>query len=378
MALHYPSHLLRSLTERQHNGQLRTLKSDFPKIDFCSNDYLGFSKLGLLAGKLKSHEQDMNFRMGAGGSRLNRGNSKLMEEAETQISLFHHGESALIFNSGYDANLGLLSCIPQKTDLILYDELVHASILDGIRLSQTTHYKFQHNDLHSLEELIHRHHHSYENIYVIVESVYSMDGDTAPLIELSDLCNQSKQLFLIVDEAHAIGVFGNQGRGLCNALGIEKSCFARVYTYGKAMGCHGASIVGSEVLKKYLINFSRPFIYTTSLPDYSVYAILNAYQLLIETNQKDLLHSNIAYFFSRSKSIKSLIKSQSAIQTLFIGNPVSSDKLIALLQSHNIHVRDYKSPQVKTGAERIRISLHAFNTKQEIDALLDVIAGFKY
>src|SRR5688572_20783050 len=239
----------------------------------------------MLKDKLKEAGHYDDVAVGSTGSRLFSGNTNFTEEAERQIALFHHAESALIFNSGYDANLGILSSVPQQNDLILYDELVHGSVHDGIRLSKATHYKFRHNDLSSLEELIHRHQKNYENVYVVVESVYALDGDTAPLLELVEICKPSKNIFLIVDEAHAIGVFGNQGRGLCNALAIEHKCFARIYTYGKAMGCHGAAIVGSEVLRTFLINFARSFIYTTALPYYCIDAIRHAYQLLIETRQ---------------------------------------------------------------------------------------------
>ena len=318
---HHPTYLLKALAEREQNGLLRKLSHSFPGIDFCSNDYLGFSRLGLLDAKLSSvAEQDAEpgekprGYFGATGSRLISGNTRLMEEAEKQIALFHHAQSALIFNSGYDANVGLLSSVPQKTDLILYDEHIHASIYDGIRLSHATHYKFKHNDLEALDDLIQRHKKSFDNMYVVVESIYAMDGDSAPLLELVEICQDSKNIFLIVDEAHAIGVFGKQGRGLCNALSIEKECFARIYTYGKAMGCHGAAVVGSDILRNYLINFSRTFIYTTALPHYSIEAIKHAYQLLIETDQKEALQNNIAYFYSKAGSIKNWGKSQSAIQ----------------------------------------------------------------
>lgn len=378
---HQPTYLLKALAEREQNGLLRKLTYDLPGIDFCSNDYLGFSKLGLLDAKLHmlalgNSEKDEPVRFGATGSRLISGNSRLIEDAEKQIAMFHHGQSALIFNSGYDANLGLLSSVPQKTDLILYDELVHASIYDGIRLSHATHYKFRHNDTGELEEQIQRHLKNFENIYVVVESVYALNGDSSPLLELVEICQDFKNIFLIVDEAHAIGVFGNQGRGLCNALSIEKKIFARIYTYGKAMGCHGASIVGSEVLRNYLINFSRTFIYTTALPYYSIEAIKHSYQLLIETNQKDLLQSNIAYFYSKAGSMKNCVKSQSAVHALTLGNNEMVDRVEKELKEKKIHVRSMKSPMVKPGQERIRFSIHAFNTKEEIDLLLGVLAHF--
>jgi 8-amino-7-oxononanoate synthase len=379
---HQPTYLLKALAEREQNGLLRKLTHTFPEIDFCSNDYLGFSKLGLLDAKLQSFSNEESAAgkhpvyFGATGSRLISGNSRFMDEAEKQIALFHHAQSALIFNSGYDANVGLLSSVPQKTDLILYDELIHASIYDGIRLSHATHYKFKHNDLEELEELIQRHLKNFENIYVVVESVYAMDGDSAPLLELVEICQDFKNIFLIVDEAHAIGVFGKQGRGLCNALSIEKQCFARIYTYGKAMGCHGAAIVGSEILRNYLINFSRTFIYTTALPYYSIEAIKHAYQLLIETDQKDALQNNIAYFYSKAAPIKNCIKSQSAIHTMMLGSNEQVDRLDRDLKAKSIHARLMKSPIVKPGKERIRFSIHSFNTKEQIDLLVDVLAHF--
>jgi 8-amino-7-oxononanoate synthase len=372
---HHPTHLLKALAEREHNGLLRKLSKNFPSIDFCSNDYLGFSRSGLISSKLQQSLKPEGF--GATGSRVMSGNSPFTEEAEKQIALFHHGQAALIYNSGYDANVGLLSSVPQKTDLILYDENIHASLYDGLRLSNATHYKFAHNDITLVEELIHRHQRNFENIYVVVESVYALDGDTAPLLELSDICEASKNIFLIVDEAHALGVFGRQGRGMCNALGIEQKCFARIYTYGKAMGCQGAAIIGSNILRNYLINFSRSFIYTTALPHPCIDAILHAYQLLIETDQKDLLQQNIAYFYSKASGIRGCVKSQSAIQSFITGSNDGVDRLEKELAEKNIHARPMKTPSVKHGNERVRFSLHSYNTREEIDLLLEVISSFK-
>lgn len=374
-AKNIPFSLIKALEEREQKGLLRKLHHQFPAIDFCSNDYLGFSKLGFLYEKLKkSHLSSHQY--GTGGSRLISGNSAFIEEAEKQIALFHHAESALIYNSGYDANLGLLSSVPQKGDLVLYDELIHASLYDGIRLGHATRYKFKHNKLSALKDLLQLHKHNFKNIFIVVESVYSMDGDSAPLQEIVELIKPLEQVFLIVDEAHAIGVFGKQGRGLCNSLNIEKHCFARIYTYGKAMGAHGAVVVGDELLRNYLINFSRSFIYTTALPNHSIDAILNAYQLLIETNQQELLQDNVAYFYSKSASIKKMIKSQSAIHSLVVGSNEVANALEKFLVSKNIYVKAIKSPTVKEGTERVRFCVHAYNTKQEIDVLIAALNEF--
>ena len=190
---------------------------------------------------------------------------------------FHKAESGLIFNSGYDANLGLFSCIAKKEDTLICDELIHASIIDGCRLSYANRFRFAHNDVEDLEDKLRR---SKGNIFVAVESVYSMDGDMAPLKEIAAVCKKYNAS-LIVDEAHATGLFGDQGRGLVSQHGLEQEVFARVHTFGKALGCHGAVILGSETLRNYLVNFARSFIFTTALPVHSLIAVKCAYEMLM-------------------------------------------------------------------------------------------------
>lgn len=369
----HPPHLLKALQEREKKGLLRQLKSSFPPIDFCSNDYLGFSTQAILNTYLESF-QGQRPSAGSGGSRLISGNIPFTEETEQHIALFHHAEAALIFNSGYDANLGLLACLPQKNDLVLYDELIHASLYDGIRLSYATAYKFKHNVIEHLTELLNRHSNAFQNIYVVVESIYSMDGDDAPLLAITDLLKHYKNVFLIVDEAHAIGLFGEQGRGLCQQLGIEQNCLARIYTYGKALGTHGAAIVGSKVLRHYLINFSRAFIYTTALPLHSIQSIRAGYSALVNSaQQRQQLKENIALFQKGVKDLKGFIKSYSAIQCLVLGSNTGADALEQKLAQHSIYAKAIKSPTVKEGSERIRFCLHAFNTAHEIEHLLTIL-----
>ena len=365
-----PLSLIKLLNQRETNFSLRSLKTDYPTIDFSSNDYLGFSSQGYLFEEIKKLKGSV--KTGSTGSRLISGNSILFNEVENDIATFHQAESALIYNSGYDANLGLLSSVPQKGDLILSDELIHASLIDGIKLSYATHYKFKHNDVSSLSELITRHKESFQEIYVVVESVYSMDGDCAPLIELVNLCKQFN-VHLIVDEAHAIGVFGEKGKGLCQELNIHDDCFARVYTYGKAMGCHGASIAGSGELKQYLINFSRSFIYTTAMPEHSLLAIKAAYQLLITTDEIDKLRTNISYFNSQLNNSPYFIKSESAIHCKLISGNQQVQEIEDKLKHLDFFVKAIKSPTVKESQERIRICLHSFNSKNEINTLLNSV-----
>jgi 8-amino-7-oxononanoate synthase len=252
--------LEKKLEKRKEIDALRTLAINEGKTDFCSNDYLGIVK-----NKLLENVPGENYAHGSTGSRLLSGNYKLIEETENIIANFHEAEAGLLFNSGYAANTGLLGCIAQKGDIIIYDQLSHASIRDGIRLSFATSFSFQHNDVGDLEKKLAGIQNPGVNIFVVTESVFSMDGDMAPLLEISSLCERYGA-GLIVDEAHATGVTGAKGEGLVQQLSIQHKCFARVHTFGKACGCHGAIVLGSEKLKNYLINFSRPFIYSTSLP----------------------------------------------------------------------------------------------------------------
>ena len=355
------------LEQRREKGSFRSLKINYPLIDFSSNDYLGFSSKGILSQEINFLQQSSC--IGSTGSRLISGNSLLFETLENDIAHFHAAETALLFNSGYDANMGLLSSVPQKGDLILSDDLIHASLIDGIRLSYATNFKFRHNDVASLLELINRHKESYKEIYVVVESVYSMDGDCAPLKEYVEICN-AYNIHLIVDEAHALGVFGENGKGLCNELGIEKDCFARVYTYGKALGCHGAAVTGSKELKDYLINFSRSFIYTTAMPEHSLLAIKTGYQLLETTEEIEKLRKNILYFNTLVSGLADYIKSNSAIQCKLISGNEHVQALEESCRKNDVFVKSIKSPTVKEGQERVRVCLHSFNTKEEIEKLV--------
>src|SRR6185312_6797547 len=272
--------LSRKLKEREEQGALRRLRLPVGNVDLCSNDYLGVVRYGLLENGILDATliADTPDAHGSGGSRLLAGNYPLVEETERQIAVFHAAPAALIYNSGYDANLGLLSSVPQRGDVILYDSLSHASIRDGMRLSPAQVYAFAHNDLTELKIRLEKFS-KMGNVFVVTESVFSMDGDMAPLVEMADLCRQYDAQ-LIVDEAHATGVVGPNGEGLVQELGLADECFARVHTFGKAVGCHGAAILGSTLLRDYLINFSRSFIYTTALPPASVRAIARAYALL--------------------------------------------------------------------------------------------------
>ncbi len=359
--------LEKKLSERKNENALRTLKIHENKIDFCSNDYLGIVK-----NKLIEKNIPQNLSHGSTGSRLLSGNYKSIEDAETFIATFHEAGAGLIFNSGYDANTGLLSCVPQKNDIIIYDQLSHASIRDGIRLSFATSFSFLHNNIIDLEKKLSSAK-NYQNIFIVTESVFSMDGDIAPLIEISNLCKKYGA-HLIVDEAHATGVIGEKGEGLVQQLHLQKKCFARIHTFGKACGCHGAIILGSAQLKKYCINFCRQFIYSTSLPPSATAAITASYQLFpFLKKERDYLNNLITLF--KNKALKyTILKSETPIQVVLIPGNNEVKKVALSLQKNNLDVRPILYPTVPKGKERLRIVVHAFNTEKEIEQLIELLS----
>jgi 8-amino-7-oxononanoate synthase len=378
----FPKALTSKLEQRTANNSLRKLSLPNTLIDFASNDYIGFAKSETIFNETHSYLIDNKIiRNGATGSRLLSGNHKIYEEAENYIAKFHQVEDALIFNSGYDANVGFFGAVPQRNDIILYDELSHASIRDGIQLSHAKSYKFKHNDFEDLEDLIQRFQSDFIEIYIVTESVFSMDGDCPNLEELAALSNKYK-CNLVVDEAHALGVFGENGQGLVQMLHLQDSVFARIMTFGKGLGCHGAAIIGSSELKNYLVNFARSFIYTTGLSPHSVASILVAYQHL-ETENKALgiLRENINHF-NQEKNILGLkpmfVRSKSAIQSAIIpGN--QNVKLIAnQLQEKGFDVKAILSPTVPEGQERLRFCLHSYNSKEENSEVLTLLSTFVF
>lgn len=368
--------LLQQLLEkRKEQNAFRALRVNDQLIDFCSNDYLGFARSQELKDNIEaeciSFSQPLN---GSTGSRLLAGNSDYAENLEKEIAGFHHAEAGLIYNSGYDANMGLFSALLQRGDYILYDELIHASVHDGIRLSSASAYPFRHNDLEHLEERL-KIMPGTGIIYIAVEAIYSMDGDDAPLKEMVELCKKYNAN-LIVDEAHATGITAN-GKGKVQELNLEKDVFARVHTFGKALGCHGAIVIGSELLRNFLINFSRPFIYTTALPVKSLVAINQSYKLLKKSNDAIvMLHILINYFKKNISADIPLISSNSPIQCIVVNGNTEVKKIATQLQESGFDVRPILSPTVTKGKERLRICIHSFNTPEQIEQLANTINSF--
>lgn len=368
-----------ALLERQQAGLLRHLRTPEGLVDFCSNDYLGLAHSSELSQVIQ-HAVAIKAPLlnGATGSRLLAGNSALAETVEAELARFYQTEAALIFNSGYDANIGLLASLAQPGDLLLTDELIHASMIDGARLGYATRQRFRHNDLSDLEARLKETSTAplTGQIFVAVESVYSMDGDLAPLSEIATLCERYGAA-LLVDEAHATGVFGPQGEGLVVALGLQERVFARVHTFGKALGVHGAVVAGPAALRAYLINFARSFVYTTALPPHSLVAIQCTHQYVqAHPEFQAQLRERVHYF--RQQAVDQLPEarwtdSSSPIQGLIVAGNANARQVAADAQAAHFDVRAILSPTVPVGQERLRICLHAFNTPDEIDRLLAVL-----
>lgn len=344
---------LNLLEKRKQLGSFRSLSLFKDYIDFYSNDYLGLST-SVVNQKTTAGSDSTK---GSTGSRLISGNSKEAMACEAFLSEYFESESALVFNSGYDANLGLFSSVPQKGDTIIYDSLIHASIRDGIRLSHAKSYSFVHNDLEDLDKKLQL---KEGTTYVVVESLYSMDGDLCPLDTILKVCEKHHAL-LIVDEAHAAGVLGHDGKG----LSFHKSVFARVVTFGKAYGFHGAVVLGSTDLTEYLINFSRSFIYTTALPVLDYTTICNKIVQSGENELREQLYAKI-HLFRKTFEYDGISSEISPIQIIDKPGIKNALNAASLLQKEKIAVKAILSPTVKEGKERIRICLHTFNKEEDI------------
>ncbi len=366
---HVHDRLKRELIAREEANALRKLTVAGDLIDFASNDYLGFARDPELKRRIEKEISSLPFT-GSGGSRLLTGNNAYVELVEKEIAAFHDAETALFFNSGYEANSGLISTIVHRHDLIFYDAYIHASLREGIRLSGAKAYSFEHNDVGGLQQLLET---FPGNIFIVTESVFSMDGDLAPLKEIVALANKYHAA-IILDEAHATGVIGEKGEGLAQKLQVQDKIFARIHTFGKAIGSNGAVVLCNKTTREYLINFCKPFIYTTA-PNYLQLAAVRMAYIYLQENPAalDKLRQNL-------NSMKDALQSQakhkpvsvsSAIFSFIVPGNAKVKSIASSMQSNGFDVRPILSPTVPSGAERIRICLHAFNTEEEIISGLD-------
>ncbi len=362
-------HVQEALEKRRENGTLRILKLQQEGIDFYSNDYLGLARNRdfqnlLLRNVVKNPE----LLKGSTGSRLISGNSFMIHETEEYIAKEHQYESALLFPSGYNANLALFSTLPTRHDIIIVDEKIHRSVHDACKMSHAKKLKFKHNSTQHLEEVLKK---QKEHCYVAIESLYSMDGDIAPLQEIAEI-TERYNASLIVDEAHAFGVFGY---GWVDKFQLQNKVLATVITYGKALGTHGAAVLTNDLIKSFLINFSSPFIYTTSAHDFLWNSIKEGYSFININNGLSVkLQENIKTF--HDQQLNSPSSENSPVQAIIIPDNHQLRSLKETLLENGFLTYAVFSPTVKEGTERLRICLHSFNTQEEILDLTKLIKDF--
>ncbi|PGH08208.1 8-amino-7-oxononanoate synthase [Blastomyces parvus] len=383
------------LDEREAKGRRRRLQvAPLAAVDFSSNDFLSLSTSALFRSHfLQSLARESSLHsLASKGSRLLDGNSTYAEELERFVASFHNAESGLLFNSGYDANLSIFSCIPQPGDVILYDELIHASAHDGMRLSRASRkIPFKHNSVDDFfriaqslvqeDPLIAL---GEKNVLVAVESLHSMEGDIAPIVELLEIIKTvfpTGNGYMIVDEAHSTGVFGPRGAGIVQELGVENRIFIRVHTFGKALASHGAIVLCSHLTRDYLINYARSLIYTTAMGMPSLVSTRAVYELMNQGVTETLslqLHGLVRYMATK---LKGLQQSDPLILTIrhqnrspiFCLQTSMPRKLASFLQAEGQIVRAIVPPTVPKGTERVRVCMHARNTHEEIDKLIELI-----
>jgi len=343
---------LRELEARQQRRSLAEMRG----VNFCSNDYLGLSENAELREALAQSVQQAP-RVAGTGSRLLSGQAAVWNELEEEFAWFAGTEAALYFSSGYMANLGLLTSLLGKEDVVFSDQLNHASLIDGIRLSGARKVVYPHLNMESLERALRQQEHQSGRKLIVSESVFSMDGDVAPVFELLALAERYGA-GLILDEAHATGVHGPCGRGMA-AAGMTGNLVAIVHTCSKALASTGAFVCGSMSLREYLINRARTFIFSTAMPPYMAGQIRAALRLALEMDQQR------AQLLDRAKKFREALRrggwetagSATQIVPAILGENEEALSAAEFLQSHGFAVRAIRPPTVAAGGSRLRFSL---------------------
>jgi 8-amino-7-oxononanoate synthase len=362
------------LEELRRQGVYRSLRGSTEGVDFWSNDYLGLARTEEVLG---GGARVPSLPSGATGSRSISGDDDDFHTIESEIAAHHGYPTALVYGSGYLANLGLLSALATRTDTFVYDALVHASVRDGMRLSPARSLRFAHNDPEDLARQLPKVR-ADGQAFVLTEGRFSMDGDLAPLKELSEVC-ADHGAYLIVDEAHSGGLEGNLGAGLVAELGLQSAVFATLITYGKAFGAHGAAVLGSPTLREYLINKSRGFIYTTGPAPVQWAGIRHAYQKLTRLHRErcDTLWDLIQFFREEAAAARldpHLVRgAHGPIQPLVFGDSTQVMKLEEACLAEGFLIKGIRHPTVARGEERVRVCLHAFNTRKQVKDLLKTL-----
>lgn len=378
-----------TIKEIQSKGLLRTLKnvesdsnaySKFQgkwMLNLSSNDYLGLATNCALKEEFMALmlENPQSLSFGSGSSRLLTGNYQMYSETEEVLKNWYKSEAALFFNSGYHANLGILPALSEKKDLILSDKLCHASIIDGIRLCTADCIRYRHLDYECLESILCKRRHLYQHVFIVSESVFSMDGDEADLKRLVQI-KEKYNAILYVDEAHAVGSMGDTGLGLSEIQGVTKTIDIIVGTMGKAMASVGAYAIFNETLKQVLVNKARTLIFTTALPPinmaWSKFIIARMPQF---SNYRTTLKQLVVYCHQRIKEMK-FQPSNGYIIPIVVGDNMVAVELAEHMQSNGFLIFPVRPPTVPKGTARLRISLTANLNQAKLDVAMEVMKVF--
>jgi 8-amino-7-oxononanoate synthase len=345
-------------------GLRRTLRPP-AGIDLCSNDYLSLAEHPLL--KQRMMDAVMTEGVGSTGSRLLRGERSGFARVEEKFARFKEAERSLYFSSGYLANLAVLTTFPETGDTIYSDELNHASLIDGARLSKAARVVFPHNDVETLRRLMQQRQGG-GSAFVAVESIFSMDGDEAPLAAYAELCRATGGA-LIVDEAHAVGVYGARGSGAMEAAGVSESVFLSINTAGKALGVSGAFVAGSDGAIEYLVQRARPFIYSTAPPP----SVAGAIEAALDIVEREPERRHRVHARARQLRERLGMTGCSHIVPVMIGGNARAVAVARKLQASGFDVRAVRPPTVPEGTARLRVSLNQGLTEAVIDQFVDAL-----
>ncbi|HHT9116292.1 MAG: 8-amino-7-oxononanoate synthase [Planctomycetes bacterium] len=341
-----------------------------PYLSFCSNNYLGLADHPKI--KQAAIAAIHQYGWGTGASRLVAGNMMLHQELEKKIAEFKGTEAALLFPTGYMANVGAICALVGREDIVIGDKLNHASIIDGCRQSGATFRVYPHNDVSQLESLLQKSS-RYRRRLVVTDSVFSMDGDTAPLPEIVQIA-QKYDAILMIDDAHATGVFGQHGKGMIEYYGLERKIDIIMGSLSKAIGSIGGFIAGEKCLIDFLKNKARSFIYTTALPPAACAASLAGLTLIQEdTSLIDKLWENVRYLKSQLSEFISNISAESPIIPIIIGSAEDALNISTRLYENGILLPAIRPPTVPLGTSRLRVSLMATHSKEDINKLINTL-----
>jgi 8-amino-7-oxononanoate synthase len=362
------ANLLRQLPALSSNRSTTVTVQGCECLLLCSNNYLGIADHPRL--REAAATAAMEHGCSASASRLVSGNLDLYDRLESALAEFIGKEAALVFSSGYAANTGVIQSVAQTGDVILSDQLNHASIVDGCSLSTADTRVFSHNDVDDLERYL-RDCDAYRRKLIVVEGVYSLDGDCAPLGKIAQLAERY-ECVLMVDEAHAVGVLGDYGRGACELHGVTDRVDIIMGTMGKALGSYGAFVAGSDELKRFLVNKSRPLIYTTGLPPAALAASLAAIEVVRDEpwRRRDTLDK--ARYVRKKLSALDLDigTSTTPIIPVMVGEASTAVRFAELLLEQGVFVQPIRPPSVPTGKSRLRVTVNADHTYEQLDRAL--------